>query len=87
VNTDAVVGFADDHGLVAVAGNEAIVAARRADLSIDIRFATPEAVREAATKGLDVLLVATADRLSAHTDSLRDQNVSYEVRDVPDDGE
>jgi len=34
-----------------------------------------------------VLLVATADRLSAHTDSLRDQNVSYEVRDVPDDGE
>ncbi|SFS08741.1 putative transcriptional regulator [Halomicrobium zhouii] len=87
VDGDAIVAFADDHDLVAVAGNEAIVAARRAGLSIDIRFASTDAVREAATKGLDVLLVATADRLSSHTDSLRDQNVSYEVRDVPDDGE
>lgn len=87
VDTEAVAEQATGHDLVAVAGTEAIVTARGADLSIDVRFASAEAVREAATKGLDVLLVASADRLSTHTDSLRDQNVSYEVRDVPDDPE
>ncbi|PSQ49792.1 Crp/Fnr family transcriptional regulator, partial [Halobacteriales archaeon SW_12_67_38] len=37
---------------------------------------------EAATKGLDVCLLAVADRLSAHTGELRDGNVSYEVVDT-----
>jgi len=39
------------------------------------------AVREAATKGLDVLLLAATDTVSTHTDELRDGNVSYEVVD------
>lgn len=85
VDVEAVADHAGDHDLVAVAGTEAMITAREAGLGIDIRFATAEAVREAATKGLDVLLVASADRLSTHTDSLRDQNVSYEVRDFPDE--
>lgn len=85
VDADAVAERAESHDLVAVAGTEAIVATREAGLSIDVQFASSEAVREAATKGLDVLLVASADRLSAHTDGLRDHNVSYEVRDFPAD--
>jgi putative transcriptional regulator len=83
VDAAAVAELAADHDLVAVAGTEAIVTAREAGLSVDVRFASAEAVREAATKGLDVLLVARTDRLSAHTDGLRDHNVSYEVRDFP----
>jgi putative transcriptional regulator len=35
--------------------------------------------QEAAAKGLDVLLLASADVLSRHTDKLREQSVSYEV--------
>ncbi len=68
-------------GLVAISGVEGLAAARRAELSIDIRFGTPEAVVEAATKGQDVLLVTVADRLSTHTDKLRERNISYEVID------
>ena len=43
----------------------------------------PAAVREAATKGLDVLLLAVTTELSAHTDRLRDQGISYEVVEAP----
>jgi len=88
VNTDAVVGFADDHGgLVAVAGERSH---RRGATGRPPRSTSglrPGGRPRGGDEETDVLLVATADRLSAHTDSLRDQNVSYEVRDVPDDGE
>jgi len=43
--------------------------------------APPAAVREAATKGLDVLLLAVTTELSAHTDRLRENNIGYEVLD------
>jgi putative transcriptional regulator len=75
-------GLADEHDLLAVAGVEALAAATAADLDPDIRFGTVSAVQEAATKGLDVLLLSATDVLSAHTDRLRDQNVSYEVVDA-----
>jgi putative transcriptional regulator len=74
--------LATDHDRVAVAGPEALVAAREAELAIDIRFGSPGAVREAAMKGLDVLLLARADELSAHTGPLREQNIAYEVLDA-----
>jgi len=73
---------ADDHDLLATAGTEALAAARSADLAPDIRFGTAEAVTEAATKGLDVLLVATTTELSRHTDQLRENGISYEVLDA-----
>jgi putative transcriptional regulator len=69
--------------VLAVSSPEALALARAADLDPDIRFGTPEAVRGAATKGLDVLLLAASDDLSAHTETLRDSNVSYQVIDVP----
>ena len=77
-------GLADraaDHDLVAVAGVEALAAARTAGLEPDVRFGTPQAVEEAAARGLDVLLVAVAGAVSAHTDRLREQHIRYEVVD------
>jgi putative transcriptional regulator len=63
------------------AGTEALIAARAVDVEPDARFATAAAVREAATKGFDVLLLATADALSAHTDAPRAER-RYEVVDA-----
>ncbi|MFB6106858.1 MAG: MarR family transcriptional regulator [Halobacteriaceae archaeon] len=82
VDAAAAAAAARDHDVVAVAGTEALVAARRAGLDPEVRFGTPAAVREAATKGLDVLLFATTTTLSAHTDRLREANIGYEVIDA-----
>lgn len=74
---------AADADLVAAAGTEALTALRTADVEPDQRFGTATAVEEAATKGLDVLLVAVSDCVSTHTDRLRDSAVGYEVVDAP----
>lgn len=67
--------------LVAVDGVEALVGARAAGLSPDVRFGTVEAVVEATQKGLDVLVLVVADRLSKHVEKLTEQAVSYTVID------
>jgi putative transcriptional regulator len=85
VDADRVNELVAEHELLAAAGTEALALARRADLDPDIRFGTPEAVHEAATKGLDVLLVAVTDQLSGHTDVLRDAGIGYEVVDAGPD--
>ncbi|MFW6435192.1 MAG: MarR family transcriptional regulator [Halovenus sp.] len=82
VDPNRVVEIATDHDLVAVAGAEALALADSAGLDPDIRFGSAAGVQEAATKGLDVLLLASADVLSRHTDRLREQNVSYEVVEI-----
>ncbi|MFB6298474.1 MAG: MarR family transcriptional regulator [Salinirussus sp.] len=82
VDADAVSDLAADHDLLAVAGTEALAASHRAGLDPDVQFGTADAVREAATKGLDVLLLAVSDRLSTHTDTLQDGSIGYEVVDV-----
>jgi putative transcriptional regulator len=82
VDTGKVRSAAAEHDLLAVAGTESAAAARSADLDANIEFASAEAVREAATKGLDVLLLAVTSTLSAHTDALREGSISYEVLDV-----
>ncbi|KYH26997.1 MarR family protein [Halalkalicoccus paucihalophilus] len=76
--------YAAAHDLVATAGTEAVAAARAAGLDPEIRFGTPDAIREAATKGLDVLLLATEDRLAAHTEALREGTVGYEMVEAAD---
>ncbi|PSP85044.1 Crp/Fnr family transcriptional regulator [Halobacteriales archaeon QS_1_68_17] len=81
VDPSAVASRAADHQLVAAADPESLAAARAADVDPDASFGTEAVVAEAATKGLDVLLLSTPDRLSAHTDRLREHNVSYEVVD------
>ncbi|WP_276302198.1 MarR family transcriptional regulator [Halorussus lipolyticus] len=82
VESDKIADLAASHDLLAVAGTEALSAVRDAGLDPDLRFGTVDAVREAAAKGLDVLLVAVSSELTAHTDALRDQNVGYEVIDA-----
>lgn len=82
VDPNGITEIAERHDLIAVGGVEAIVAAKAADLEPDIRFGSASAVGEAAAKGLDVLLLSSTDLLSAHTDELRDQELSYEVVDV-----
>jgi len=82
IDVSVVADHAADHDLLVVAGTEAVAAARRAGLEPDVRFGTPEAVREAATKGLDVLLLAVTGQLSVHTDKLREGNLTYEVLDA-----
>ena len=84
IDPDRIAALADRHDLIAVGGVEAIAAAAAADLDPDIRFGSAAAVQEAATKGLDILLLSATNLLSAHTDRLRDQNLSYEVVDVAD---
>lgn len=72
---------AAEHDLVATAGVEALALLRRADCPPDIRFGTAQAVREAATRGLDVLLVSVTTAIGEHANALREGNVSYEVVD------
>lgn len=80
----------DDHAttvnLLAVAGVEALVTARAANLEPDIQFGTTAAVLEAATRGLDVALIAVESAVSSHTDRLREENLGYEVVDLVDRG-
>lgn len=82
VDGDRVRELAADTDLVVVAGTEALAAARAAEVTPDVRFGTESAVEEAATKGLDVLLLASTQSLSAHADRLRDSAVGYEVEDA-----
>lgn len=84
VDPDRIVEIAERHDSIAVAGVEAIAVSEAADLEPDIRFGSATAVQEAATKGLDILLLSSIDLLSAHTDKLPEQNLSYEVVDVAD---
>jgi putative transcriptional regulator len=82
VGVDQVEAAVDDDALLAVAGTEAFAVARRLDRDPDVRFGTPAAIEEAATKGLDVVLLATVDRLGRHTDRLREGAISYRVVDA-----
>lgn len=84
VDSNRIAEMAESHDLIAIGGVEAIAVAEAADLEPDIRFGSTSAVQEGAAKGLDTLLLTSTDLLSAHTDKLRDQNLSYEVVDVAD---
>ena len=81
VDPSEVAELAEAHDLVAAAGTEALVAVQNADREPDVQFGTASAVQEAATRGLDVLLLASTNLLSQHTDRLREHNISYEVVD------
>lgn len=82
IDTARVTAMATNNDLVAATGAEATAVANAEDIEPNIRFGSVTAVQEAATKGLDVLLVASKDMLSKHTDRLREQNVSYELVDL-----
>ncbi|MCL7417898.1 MAG: winged helix-turn-helix transcriptional regulator [Halalkalicoccus sp.] len=81
---ETIAEYAAEHDLVATAGTEAVAAANAAALDPEIRFGTPDAIREAATKGLDVLLLAADDRLAAHTEQLREGTIGYQMVEAAD---
>ncbi len=70
--------------LIGAAGIEAVVCLRQAGIEPDIRFGTPQATSEAATRGLDVVLFVVDSLLSRHTTVLRDEGIRFEVLDEPD---
>jgi len=82
---DRIAARAADADLVAVAGAEALAAATAADVDPDVRFGTAAAAQEAAARGQDVLVVAVTTALSAHTDRLREHDISYEVVDAAEE--
>ena len=69
--------------LVTCAGVEAVVAGRRADVEPDTWFAPGAVAAAAASRGVDVVVIATTDRVGHVTDALSDANVGYTVMDVP----
>jgi putative transcriptional regulator len=66
-------------GLVAAAGVEAVVACRDADVSPAVAVAAGPVAAEAATRGVDVVVVAVTDAVGRVTDALRDADVLYEL--------
>lgn len=68
--------------LVAATGVEAVVALRQSDCEPATTFAAGEVAAEAAGRGLDAVVVATADIVGRVTDALRDGNVTYEVSEL-----
>lgn len=74
----------DSDELVVAAGIEAVVCLRQAGIEPDIRFGTPMATSEAATRGRDVVLFVVDSLLSRHTTVLRDEGIRFEVLDESD---
>jgi len=72
----------DDADLVLATGVEAIVSLEKAGVEPDVTFAVGEVAADAADRGLDVVVVATADAVGRVTDPLRDAGASYEVTDL-----
>ena len=73
---------AEDADVVAVAGVEAVAALRDSGVDADVTFAAGEVAADAASRGLDVVVVATTDLAGRVTDALRDAGLAYEVDDV-----
>ncbi|WP_132057472.1 DUF7839 domain-containing protein [Halorussus amylolyticus] len=81
-DADALASACAAADIVAATGVEAVVALRRIDREPATTFAAGEMSAAAADRGLDVVVVATADIVGRVTDALRDGNVAYEVSDL-----
>ena len=68
--------------VVAADGVEAVVALREADIETDVTVAAGEVAADAAGRGMDVVVVVSADRTGRVTDTLRDSGLAYEVTDA-----
>ena len=82
LDSDALAAACADAELIAAMGVEALVAVRRAGLEPDTRFGAGEVVADAASHGLDAVVVATADLVGRVTNPLREVGVAYEVADL-----
>ena len=79
---EALESAGDAADIVLATGVEAIVSLQKAGLEPDVTFAVGEVAADAADRGLDIVVVATADAVGRVTDPLRDAGASYEVTDL-----
>lgn len=82
VDLEAVATAGAQGELVAADGVEAVVALREAGVEPDVTFAAGDVAADAASRGLDVVVVATSDLAGRVTDALRDAGLAYEVADA-----
>lgn len=82
VDHDALAQTGGAADLVLATGVEAIVSLEKAALAPAVTFAVGEVAADAADRGLDVIVVATADAVGRVTDPLRDAGARYEVTDL-----
>ncbi|WP_336361240.1 DUF7839 domain-containing protein [Haladaptatus sp. ZSTT2] len=68
--------------LVAAMGVEAVGTLRSLSLTPDTIFAAGEVAADAASRGLDVVVVTTINTAGRVTDALRDSGLAYEVADL-----
>jgi len=71
-----------DASVVVAAGVEAVLSLRDAGIEIETTFAAGEVAAEAAARGVDAVVVATADAVGRVTDALRDGDILYEVTEA-----
>ncbi|MBX0321577.1 winged helix-turn-helix transcriptional regulator [Halomicroarcula sp. F13] len=78
-NTDDIAAACEDAPIVTAAGVEAVAALREAGVEPTTYFAAGEVAADAASRGLDAVVVATQDTVGRVTDALRDASVGYDV--------
>ncbi|WP_276271521.1 MarR family transcriptional regulator [Haloarcula litorea] len=78
-DTAAIADACEGVPIVTAAGVEAVVALRDAGVDPTTHFAPGEVAADAASRGLDAVVVATQDAIGRVTDALRDANVGYDV--------
>ena len=81
-DSTALAEAAADADLVAAAGVEAVATLRGSSIDPDVTFAAGEVAADAASRGLDVVVIATTDLAGRVTDALRDAGLAYEVDDL-----
>jgi len=81
VDLDELAAKVNRADLVLAAGVEAVVALRKTDAEPATTFAVGDVAADAASRGLEVVVVATADAVGRVTDPLRDAGATYEVVD------
>lgn len=79
VDSDTLASVVAGDGLVLAAGTEAVVALKDIDCTPAVTVAAGDVAAAAASRGVDVVVVATADLVGRVTDPLRDAGTAYEV--------
>ncbi len=71
-----------DASVVVAAGVEGVLSLRDAGIEPETTFAAGDVAAEAAARGVDAVVVTTADEVGRVTDALRDGDVLYEVTEA-----
>ncbi|GGN86632.1 MULTISPECIES: winged helix-turn-helix transcriptional regulator [Haloarcula] len=78
-DTADIASACENVSIVTAAGVEAVAALREAGVEPTTYFAAGEVAADAASRGMDAVVVATQDTVGRVTDALRDASVGYDV--------